>query len=383
MYVRKIEQRIQKLANMFPVILITGPRQSGKTTLVKKMFGHLPYFSFEDFEVRARARSDLVSFVNSCRDGAIFDEVQHVPDLLSQLQGVVDEEDVPGRFVVTGSQNFTITNAVSQSLAGRVGVVTLFPLSLSEVGYTGEWRKSAFKGFYPRLNRFDLDPVEYYRSYIKTYIERDVREIANIGELESFGRFLRLCAGRVGQLLNISSLALDAEITTATARRWLSALKASYLVFTVHPYHKNFNKRLMKSPKLYFYDTGIACSLLGIRSFEQLETFYNKGSLYENLVVADFVKAQENTGKYDSIYFWRDHHGIEIDLVAEWGGVLHAIEVKSSQTYREGLMKSIQKFYGLAPESKGYLVYNGELEGTVKGIQLVSLKNLEQKLFDE
>ncbi len=294
----------------------------------------------------------------------------------------MDESGEKGRYVLTGSQNFALTQHISQSLSGRIGMATLLPLSLSEINSPEPITTQIFKGGYPGLLNFGIDPVDFYPSYIQTYIERDVRQLKNIENLGRFQTFLRLCAGRVGQIMNFSSLAQDCGISHTTARQWLTILEASYLVFLLQPFHKNFNKRLIKMPKLYFYDTGLACSLLGLEKESQLDTHYLKGGLYENLVILEILKGRINRGRAPHIYFWRDKTGHEIDCIAEWGGLVKAIEIKASSTFQSDFIKGLQHFSELLPTAKKYLIYNGTQEGTFLNTTLINTRKIDQ-LFEK
>lgn len=376
MYLRTLSGVIKRFAQIYPVVGITGPRQSGKTTLARTLFPNIPYVSLENLDTRYQAESDPRAFLDVYKDGAIFDEVQHAPHILSYLQEIVDMDSRKGRYVITGSQNFVLSNQVSQSLSGRVGMVTLLPLSLEELGEGADIHISIFKGGYPGLHKMGVQPFEFYPSYLQTYIERDVRQLKAIEHIGTFQTFLKLCAGRIGQLLNLSSLAQDAGISHATARQWLTLLEASYIVFTLQPYHQNFNKRLVKMPKIYFYDTGLACSLLGIESDTQLQTHYLRGGLFENLMILEVLKARLNQGRLPNLYFWRDHTGHEIDLIGEWGGGLHAIEIKMGATFQPDFLKGLQQFHKIAPEAvrpsiKNYLLYTGTRAGQHLDVNLV------------
>lgn len=378
MYRRKLTETILRLAKAYQVIGITGPRQSGKTTLARECFPHLPYLSFENIDTKERALTDARGLLALYPNGAIFDEIQHCPDILSYLQQIIDEDQTPGRFVVTGSQNFALTSQISQSLAGRIGMVTLLPLTLSELNESPTWQDAVFKGGYPKLHIHNLQPFDFYASYIKTYIERDVRHIQQIDNLSDFKRFLHMCAGRTGQILNISSIAKDVGISQPTASRWLSVLEASYIIFLVPPYHNNFNKRLIKQPKLYFYDTGLATFLLGIESASQITHHYHHGALFENLICTELLKHRFNKGMLEQLYFWRDrttHY--EVDILCEWGGILNAIEVKSGQTVQTEWLKGIHQLQKLVPTTKGYVVYNGSAKGMLNNAELTPLENLE------
>ncbi len=382
MYTRLLRAVIERYVQFYPVLGITGPRQSGKTTLAKQLFSHLPYVSLENLDFRLQAENDPRAFLAEYAKGAIFDEIQHVPALLSYLQGVVDEDPQKGRFVVTGSQNFILSQQISQSLSGRIGMTTLLPLSLIELEITGKITTPIFKGGYPGLHQKQMDPLDFYPSYIQTYIERDVRQIKNIENVSKFQIFLKLCAGRVGQIINFSSLASDCGISHTTAKQWLTLLETSYLVFFLQPYYQNFSKRLIKMPKLYFYDTGLACSLLGLEKESQLDSHYLKGALFENLVILELLKGRINRGLPPNLYFWRDKTGHEIDVVAEWGGDLISIEIKAGSTFQPGFVRNLNYFSDLSKVAKGYLIYNGTQSGSFNGVNLIPLKNI-QELFGE
>lgn len=377
MYPRSLESVLKKFAKLYPLVGITGPRQSGKTTLAKILFPHLPYVSLENLDIRLQAQNDPRSFLKQYLKGAIFDEIQHTPDLLSYLQGIVDESPEKGRFVLTGSQNFALSAQIAQSLPGRIGMTTLLPLSLSELGHKDSLLPSIFEGGYPGLHNLSMNPLDFYPSYVQTYIERDVRQIKNIENMGKFQTFLKLCAGRVGQLAELSGLAQDCGISHTTARQWLTILEASYLIFFLQPFHQNFNKRLIKTPKLYFYDTGLACSLLGLEKATQVETHYLKGALFENLMILEILKKRLNQGLPPNLYFWRDQSGHEVDLIAEWGGTIHPIEIKAGSTFQPDFIKNLHHFCSLSHTEKGYLIYTGEQQGSYQGIELIPMNRLE------
>jgi hypothetical protein len=381
LYTRTATILAERYAAIYPVIAINGPRQSGKTTLAKTKFPHLPYVSLEDFSIQHQFQSDPHKFLEPYRSGAIFDEVQHAPQLLSYLQQIIDSNDENGRFVITGSQNFVLSQTVSQSLAGRVGQITLLPLSYKELAtQTITPSECIINGGYPRLYKNNMHAYEFYPSYISSYIERDVRQIQNIENLSLFKKFLLLCAGRVGQLLNVNALAQECGIVQTTARKWLSILEASYIVFLLAPYHTNFNKRLVKHPKLYFYDTGLAASLLSITSTEQLDLHFARGSLFENVVILEILKHRLNTGTSPNLSFWRDSTGREVDLIDEWGGVTTAFEIKSGYTYHTGDTKGLEYFANLAPSCRCYVVYGRSQRGGAGSATFTALEHITECL---
>jgi predicted AAA+ superfamily ATPase len=361
---RTISQYLTYVASKFPVVVLTGPRQSGKTTLVEKLFSYKAYVSLEDPDVRDFALTDPRGFLNQYKEGAIIDEAQNVPSLFSYIQTRVDQSKKDGEFVLTGSQNFSLVEGISQSLAGRAAVAHLLPLSIEELISDNETVENPFtfiqKGFYPRVYDKNIPATDWFKSYINTYLERDVRKITNIYDLSKFQLFLKLCAGRIGQLLNMSSLASDCGVTHSTINSWISILEASFVVFLLRPHHKNFNKRLVKQPKLYFYDTGLASHLLGLHKSEDLVSHYMRGALFENFVVADLIKQRYNQGRESNLNFWRDNHGHEVDVVISAGENLIPLEIKSSQTISSEQFKSLSYWYELTgKKNDGYLVYAG------------------------
>jgi hypothetical protein len=375
MYKRTIEPLLTRFAEIYPAVGITGPRQSGKTTTARTLFGHLPYISLENMDTRFKFNSDPRGFLQNYLTGAIFDEVQHTPELLSYLQEIIDNTEQNGRFIITGSQNFSLSHSISQSLAGRIGMTTLLPLSQEELASGEEITTQIFRGWYPHLHKSQMTNAEFYSSYTQTYIERDLQDLKKITNLPQFQTFLKLCAGRVGQVINFSSLAQDCGISHNTAKEWLNILQASYIVFFLQPYYKNFSKRLIKMSKLYFYDTGLVCHLLGLENGLQLETHYLKGALYENLVILELLKSRLNKGLQPNIYFWRDKSGNEIDCIAEWGGELKAFEIKSSATFQPEFTKSLKYLIKISDQPiKPYLIYNGLRNEQYQDIQLIALQ---------
>jgi hypothetical protein len=367
---RTLRGKLEELAGFFPVVTVVGPRQSGKTTLARAAFSRHRYTSLEAPDVLEFAHSDPRGFLAPLRDGAILDEIQRCPELLSYLQGEVDEDPRPGRFILTGSANLSVLAGVSQSLAGRAAVLELLPCSYEEVvrfpGPPRELFEVLWAGGYPAVFDRGIPPPDWYRSYLATYVERDVRTLLNIGDLLSFQTFLRLCAGRVGQLVNFSSLAADAGITHNTARAWVSVLEASFLVFRLPPWHANVRKRLVKTPKLYFFDTGLAAALLGVRDPRQLPEHPLRGALFENWVVGQVVTARLHRGLPPAAFFYRERNGFEVDLVIEVGEEAMAVECKSGATVSgdaffrlEALCRRLGEAAG-APRLRRCVVYGGE-----------------------
>jgi predicted AAA+ superfamily ATPase len=365
---RDIESALLRFSK-FPVIGLFGPRQSGKTTLMKKLFKNYTYLNFEKPETLEFAQQDPEAFLQKYENeyGIILDEFQHFPQLLSYIQIEVDEKKRPGYFALTGSQNFLMNQAITQSLAGRIGILTLLPLSIHECLknelIVADSNEMIVNGSYPRIYAEKFTPDELYPSYIQTYIERDVRLLTNVENLRTFKKFMQLCAARIGQLLNISDIATQCGITQKTANNWISILEASYIVFLLQPYHGNFNKRVTKTPKLYFYDTGVACSLLGIKESSELDLNPFRGHLFENFIIADFFKQYCNKGTTIPLYFWRDKNGlIEIDCLIEQAQKLTPIEIKSGKTIVSDFFTSLDKWNNLTntDPTNGYVVYAGK-----------------------
>jgi predicted AAA+ superfamily ATPase len=378
---RTLAETLRRLAQSFPVVAITGPRQSGKTTLARAVFADKPYVSLEDPIERAFALEDPRGFLARFKDGAVFDEAQRWPDLFSYLQGMVDDQRTPGRFVVTGSQQFGLLAGVTQSLAGRVGLTRLLPLAFDEMPAASRQLSidaMLLLGGYPLLHSQPILASDWFASYVATYIERDVRQVLNVQDMGVFQRFLRLCAGRSGQLLNLSALAGEAGISHSTARAWLSVLESSDLVFLLPPYHRNFGKRLVKTPKLYFLDAGLACWLLAIRSPEVLALHPSRGALFETWVVGEFVKGCFNLGLPADLYFWRDNNGLEADLVFEVGTRLQPVEIKSGQTLTRDYVRAGQAAGRFAGDEAlpPWLIYGGSESYQRSGVRVISWKDL-------
>jgi predicted AAA+ superfamily ATPase len=333
--------------------------------LVRDTFPEKPYILLENPDTRLFATEDPRGFLGRYPDGAIFDEVQRVPELLSYIQGIVDEHRTPGRYILTGSQNFTLSRQVNQSLAGRAGIAQLLPLSGAELMAEGLLTAGLddllFVGGYPALRSTAVTPSDWFASYVATYLERDVRDLTSVRDLITFQRFLRLCAARTGQLLNLASLATDCGIAQSTATSWLSILEANYIVFRLTPHFANFGKRLIKAPKLYFHDTGLASFLLGIQTPEQLATHAARGALFETMVVAEYLRARLNRGDVSNLYFWRDSSGNEVDLLLDEAGILHPVEIKSGQTVAGDMFKSLKKWQVIAESTvEPRLIFGGE-----------------------
>ncbi len=342
----------------YPVITLTGPRQSGKTTLARAAFPDKPYVSLETPDEREFAAGDPRGFLARWKDGAIIDEVQHVPALLSWIQSDVDAAGATGsmgRFVLTGSQNFALMAHITQSLAGRSALMQLLPLSIAELNVAGRLPKDLdamlLRGGYPALHARPLNPARWLADYTMSYLERDVRQITQVQDLSAFQRFLRLCAGRTGQLLNLASLAQDTGVAQSTARAWLSVLEASYIVHLLQPHHRNLGKRVVKMPKLYFIDVALAVSLMGIQTTGQLAIHPLRGALFETLIVAEFLKARFNSGFPSNLFFWRDNVGLEVDLLIDEPEGLRPVEIKSSATVTDDLLKGLRKWLAVADDA--------------------------------
>jgi len=362
---RTLEPILKKLAGQYPIITITGPRQSGKTTLCRAAFPDKSYINLERPDIREFASSDPLGFLASHADGAILDEIQRAPQLVSYLQTLVDERQQPGQFILTGSQQFEVMTTITQSLAGRTALLKLLPLSMEELSGVGIRPASdqlLLTGFYPRIYDAGINPTQALGDYLETYVERDIRQLISIKNLTLFERFVRLCAGRVGQLVNLQSLGNDVGVSHTTARSWLTLLEASYVVFLLQPWHTNVSKRQIKTPKLYFYDVGLASYLLGIEKESHVNRHPLRGNLYENMVVIEALKYRYHRGRRSNLYFWRDAKGNEVDLLIERGADIAAIEIKSGATISSDYFKGLRTFTSgyASPVGVCVLVYDGE-----------------------
>ena len=383
---RDIENELLILSQSYSVITISGPRQSRKTTLAKRIFNELPYFNFENPDIRFLAINDPRGFLAQCPNGAILDEIQHVPEILSYLQQIVDERKKAVKYIITGSNQFSAMQKITQSLAGRTAILKLLPLSLNEISKLNNYStaKLIYQGFYPSVISDKLNPTKAYRNYYETYLQRDLRQIVKIKDLNLFHKFIQICAGRIGNLFNASSIATEVGVSVPTIKSWISALEASFIILLLQPFYDNINKRLIKSPKIYFYDTGLASYLLGIEKAKQIVRDPLRGALFENMVIMEIVKARFNKGLDHHLYFYRDSHGNEIDLIFKRGNELFPVEIKSSQTFHNSFIKGLQYIENLFGNriSQQYLFYDGKFEHTFKHIIINNFKNAAN-IFDE
>jgi len=365
--IRNIHSSVQKMRAKYPILALTGPRQSGKTTMLKSMFSDYRYVNLESPDMRSYAENDPKGFLAEYDKFVIFDEVQRVPNLFSYVQTIVDDSGIMGQFILSGSQNFHLMQNISQSLAGRVAIFKLFPFDNQELK-SGNWLDeddyltNLMKGFYPAIYDRNIPSKTFYNNYIQTYIQRDVTELINIRDLRLFQNFLGLCAARAGQLLNLNALANECGVSQPTAKSWLSALESSYILFQLHPYHKNFSKRIVKTPKLYFYDSGLLCHLLKISRKDQLQTHPFKGALFENAMIAEYVKQMYHHDTIKDIWFWRDSAGHEVDFMIEEEQGLEIVEFKASKTVMPEMFKGLSYFEELSDwkNLKKTLVYGGD-----------------------
>jgi predicted AAA+ superfamily ATPase len=382
---REISGYLKSLVKKYPVVTVTGPRQSGKTTLVKHLFKNMDYINLENPEERAFAQDDPRGFFNRIPNGAILDEIQRVPELLSYIQVITDDINWKGKFILTGSQQLEMIDSIDQSLSGRTALLKLLPLSLSELKshhtYSG-MTELLHKGFYPRVFDRQLDPYQAYGDYYETYVERDVRKLINIKNLSQFQKFVKLCAGRIGQLLNLSSISNDIGISHSTVREWMSTLEASFIIFLLEPYYKNIRKRLVKSPKIYFYDVGLAAYLLGIEQESYLENHPLIGNLFENLVLMEILKHRYNDGKKNNLNFYRDSTGNEVDVLYNIAQKALAIEIKSAKTIHPDFFKGLNALENAVPEiilAKA-IIYGGDRSETRREAHITNVFGIKQLL---
>lgn len=381
---REIENELKRCADFFPVVTILGPRQSGKTTLARSFFSSYKYLNLEDPEIFDFAQNDINAFFENIKTPVIIDEVQRLPKLLQKIQIIVDENSAQGKsqngsFILIGSFQQGLKSAISESLAGRTAVINLLPLSISELKKTGfdfSRDEFLFQGFMPR-HYSENQPVDLlYRSYFQTYVERDVQSLLNVKNKALFEKFLRLLAGRIGQIVNYESLANDIGISATTVAEWISVLESSFIIFKLEPYFENYTKRLIKSPKIYFYDTGLACYLLGIKNAEQVSRDPLVGNLFENMVILEILKSEYNSGKEKNLYFFRDSKGFEIDLIIADGRKIIPIEIKSASTYNSDFAKNLKKMMTFASNAENpTVIYSGNLEAETGGIKYINFKN--------
>jgi len=379
---REIEAEIHILKNEFPVVAIVGPRQSGKTVLSKKIFSDYEYISLEDIDHREFAQNDPRGFLERYHSNIIFDEIQRVPDLISYLQTHADNQRENGRIIITGSHNFLLMEYISQSLAGRVGIAKLMPFTVSESAqHAGSLNDVLYTGMYPRIYDQNIRPEAFYKNYISTYVEKDVRHIKRITNLDDFLKFIRILAGRTGQELNLSALGEECGISHNTAKEWISVLEASFLIYKLQPYHKNYNKRIVKNPKVYFSDTGLVCNLLGIRKRDEIDYHFLKGNIFETFVVNEFIKYNFNFGEKLQLYYWRDNHQKEIDLIVDIGTQHYGVEIKSGKTLQEKYFDGLAywaKLSGTRPSSL-FLIYGGQENLVRNQMNVVSWKDIKEK----
>lgn len=378
---RILQEKLRYYMEKYPIVTLTGARQCGKSTLLRSTFPDYTYLSLEDPDLRTAAEQDPRGFLKTYPDKTIIDEAQHVPALFSYLQTHTDLANKNGMYILSGSQNFLLMQNITQSLAGRTAILKLFPFSYRELAAVNMASENInellFTGGYPRIYDKQIEPKEFYPHYIQTYLEKDVRMLKHVTNLSSFLRFLKLCAGRAGQLLNVSSLANECDITVNTAQSWLSVLEASYIVYLLKPYHKSYNKRIIKSPKIYFYDTGLLCSLLGMTQKEQLDAHFMRGEIFENWVINEYLKSEYNQARVPEVYFWRDSNGLEVDLLIERDMKLTGVEIKSGATMKLDYFKSLHTWQKLAGEAviDIQVVFGGDSNFLTEKGALISWRN--------
>ncbi len=376
MYPRLMATELESAASSYPIVTLLGPRQSGKTTLVRATFPSKPYANLEALDIQEMAYADPRSFLEQYPDGAILDEIQRVPTLLSYIQLIVDENQKKGMFILTGSHQLELHQAISQSLAGRTALLHLLPMSLVELTnakLTLSLDETLLKGGYPRIFHDQLDPTKAYRNYFQTYVERDLRQLIQVKDLTQFQRFVRVCAGRLGQLLNLEGIGNDVGVSSNTIKEWISILEASYILIRLQPYYENFGKRMIKSPKLYFTDVGLASYLLGIENSVQMARDPLRGNLIENLMVVELMKYRLNQGLDPQLYYFRDTHGHEVDLIFQSAHRLVPIEIKAAKTFNTEFLKNLRFFQKLVGERSptGFLIYTGTQEQMIESCKLL------------
>ena len=383
---RDISDEVISMSKLYPVVTILGPRQSGKTTLAKMLFEDKPYVSMESPDIRELAISNPRGFFETFEDGAIIDEIQKVPSLFSYIQEIVDQREKNGLFILTGSNMGSLQEQITQSLAGRTAILKLLPFSINELKNIQDdccVDEYIFSGMYPRVHKYNINPTKFYRDYVNTYLERDVRQIINIKNLRKFQLFLKLCASRIGQIFNSSNIANEVGISHTTIMEWLSVLEASFVIIMLKPYYENFGKRVIKSPKLYFTDIGLASYMLEINTIEQISRDPSRGSLFENFVIMELFKHQFNSGLEPSFYYYNDSNGNEIDCLYRNGASLTPIEIKSSKTFDRSFLKGINKFNEISNRmsDKSFIIYSGSQEQSIHNTEILNFKHLA-RLFE-
>ncbi|MFZ7133672.1 MAG: ATP-binding protein [Eubacteriales bacterium] len=381
---REIEKEIKLLKKEFPIIAILGPRQSGKTTLSKKAFPNYEYISLEDIDHREFAQNDPRGFLSRYSSEIIFDEIQRVPELMSYLQTYADNQKANGKIIITGSHNFLLMEQISQSLAGRVGITKLLPFSFNEIkSKSTKLNDLLYTGMFPRIYDQDIRPETFYKNYIATYVEKDIRQIKRVTNLDNFIKFIRILAGRTGQELNLSAVSEECGISHNTVKEWVSVLEASFLIYRIPPYHRNYNKRIVKNPKVYFTDTGLVCSLLGIRNKADIDYHFLKGNIFETFVVTEFIKYNFNFGEKLHYYFWRDNHQKELDLIIDIGNKHFGVEIKSSETIHEKYFDGLKYWTKLSKSSPSnmFLIYGGEQNAVRNDMNVVSWQSIDNKII--
>lgn len=384
---RNLIKHLKQMLKKFPVISLTGPRQSGKTTLLKEFFQDYKYFNLERLDLREIILSDPLGFLKSSGEKIILDEVQNIPEIFSYIQVVSDERGTNGQYILSGSQSFLLNEKISQSLAGRVSINHLFPFDITELPkhFEKNYLQLIYTGLYPRIYQNSINPVDFYPSYLQTYIERDIRTLKAVENLNIFTRFLSLCAGRTGQILNFTSLANDTGISVNTAKSWLSLLETSFIIYLLKPYHNNFNKRIIKAPKLYFYDTGIVCSLLRINDIKSLRNHHLYGALFENFIISEITKQIYHSGKHPNIYYYKESNGKEIDCIIEMSSnKIVAVEIKGGETFSKDYLKNLVKIFNSkkSNEIKKYLVYPEAEKSQIFDIKILNWDQITEILWN-